>query len=166
MKHIFSSFSLSDEIVIILPASPPFTLQNLVTLMHTGYVRELTQEQSSHVINLGKYLGIEISKGDTSVVEVEDKCEAETTNDNDNKLKIETKIFNKHGCLALTFPRSRTQRDQSKKEIDEVLAGFSGRVQREYNEHPVGAYIGPYDLNSKLSLKMQLPDAKLTFKEY
>ena len=30
VKHIFSSFSLSDEIVIILPASPPFTLQNLV----------------------------------------------------------------------------------------------------------------------------------------
>ena len=59
MKHIFSSFSLSDEIVIILPASPPFTLQNLVTLMHTGYMQELTQEQSSHVINLGKCLGIE-----------------------------------------------------------------------------------------------------------
>ena len=166
VKKMLSSFSLSDKIVIILPASPPATLQNLVTVMYTGHMQELTQEQSGHVINLGNYLGMKISEGDNIGIEVEDNLEAESTVNDNDKLKIKTKTFNKHGLLALSFPQSRTQRDKSRNKIKEVLHGFPGRVQREYNEHPVGVYMGPYDLNSKLSLNIQLPDSKLTFKEY
>ena len=128
-------------------------------------MRELSQEEASHVINLGKYLGIRISKADKDNLELANNHETDITNDND-KLKIKTTTLSKKGCLDLSFPKSRTTRDHSCMEIDQILTGFLGRVQKEYNEHPVGVYMGPYDLNRNLSLKLQLPDSKLNFKEY
>ena len=46
------------------------------------------------------------------------------------------------------------------------LAGFQGRVQREYNTCPVGCYAGPYDQNEKVKLNLQLPKSKLDYKSY
>ena len=36
----------------------------------------------------------------------------------------------------------------------------------EYNFHPVGQYMGPYDQNKKLKLSAQLPKSNLDFKTY
>ena len=44
------------------------------------------------------------------------------------------------------------------------MSGFQARVQTEYNKHPVGMYMGPYDQNKNLELKIQLPDSNLNFK--
>ena len=49
-------------------------------------------------------------------------------------------------------------------DIQEEMTGFHGRVQKEYNSHPVGKYMGPYDQNKNLSLKIQLPESNLNFK--
>ena len=48
----------------------------------------------------------------------------------------------------------------------QVLNGFHGRIQAEYNLDPVGQFAGPYDQNEKLDLKGQLPDASLNFEQY
>ena len=104
MKNILASSCLCDKSVVILPASPPFTLQNLVTVLHTGHMRELSQEQASHVINLGKYLGIKLSKADNENLEVVDDLEAETSRDGNDRLKIKTTTRSKNGYLDLSFP--------------------------------------------------------------
>ena len=68
--------------------------------------------------------------------------------------------------LRLSFPKSRLNRDLSNIEIKQNMDGFQGRIQKEYNNHPVGPYVGPYDLNEKLKLSLQLPDSDLDFSKY
>ena len=128
MRNILSSSCLCDKFVVILPASPPFTLQNLVTVLHTGHMQELSQEQASHMINLGKYLGIKLSKVDNENLDLVDEHEAETSRHDNDTQKIKTTTQSKIGCHALSFPMSRAHRDQSSKKIDEVMTGFLGRV--------------------------------------
>ena len=48
----------------------------------------------------------------------------------------------------------------------ETLSGFEGRVQKEYNTHPIGQYMGPYDQNEHLKLSIQLPNSNLDYKSY
>ena len=57
-------------------------------------------------------------------------------------------------------------RDKDKSEFDEELKDFLGRVQSEYNNHPVGQYMGPYDQNKNLKLDVQLPDSNLDYSRY
>ena len=66
----------------------------------------------------------------------------------------------------LCFPSSRIKRQTSEKQTVEMLSGFKGRVQREYNEHSVGQYMGPYDQNENLKLNIQLPNSNLDFHSY
>ena len=51
-------------------------------------------------------------------------------------------------------------------DIIEEMTGFKGRIQKEYNAHPVGKYMGPYDQNKNLKLKIQIPNSKIDFKKY
>ena len=46
------------------------------------------------------------------------------------------------------------------------MSGFKGRLQEEYNKHPVGKYMGPYDMNKKCKLNIRLSDSTLDFKSY
>ena len=82
-------------------------------------------------------------------------------------LKLEAKIVDSQGgSFNLRFPVSRIHRDLSKVGNVEVLEGFHGRIQAEYNLDPVGQYAGPYDQNAKLDLTLQLPDSDLNFENY
>ena len=73
-------------------------------------------------------------------------------------LKLEALITDvKTGeVFALKFPVSRVGRNFSNLNIVEVLDGFNGRIQAEYNANPVGPYVGPYDQNENLKLNLQL----------
>ena len=66
----------------------------------------------------------------------------------------------------MCFPKSRIKRQTSEKQTIELLSGFNGRVQKEYNEHTVGQYMGPYDQNENLNLSIQLPGTDLNFQSY
>ena len=66
----------------------------------------------------------------------------------------------------MCFPKSRIKRQTSEKQTIELLSGFNGRVQKEYNEHTVGQYMGPYDQNENLKLSIQLPGTDLNFQSY
>ena len=83
-------------------------------------------------------------------------------------LKVKTRIIVPDAKeIDLRFPACRISRDLSKLEGNvQVLDGFHGRIQTEFNSDPVGQFAGPYDQNEKLDLKLQLPDADLNFEQY
>ena len=82
--------------------------------------------------------------------------------------KVKTSIKNHKidEAFELSLPKSRNSRNFSKLKTTEVLDGFKGRVQSEYNQCPVGAYVGPYDQNETLNLSIQLPNSDLDFDKY
>ena len=85
----------------------------------------------------------------------------------EKQLKLETQIRMKSKeQFRLSFPKSRKNRDLSSVAIKQNMDGFQGRIQMEYNNHPVGPYVGPYDQNEKLDLCVQLPDSDLDFSDY
>ena len=87
--------------------------------------------------------------------------------DSNQKLKIKTTMVSKYGSLTLSFPECRSSRkNRNQIEVYENLTGFDGRIQKEYNTHPVGKYMGPYDQNKNLKLRIQLPDSHLDFQNY
>ena len=57
---ILSSSCICDYNVLVLPASPPSTLRNLVTLLHTGNIKGLSKEQACDVIELAKGFNLDI----------------------------------------------------------------------------------------------------------
>ena len=67
---------------------------------------------------------------------------------------------------SLEFPLSRVARDFSKLTVTEVLEGFNGRIQNEYNSNCVGPYMGSYDQNESLHLNVQLSATNLDFEKY
>ena len=80
-------------------------------------------------------------------------------------LKTETTITYGPKKFQFSLPSSRVCRSEHINN-NVQLAGFQGRVQREYNNCPVGCYAGPYDQNEKLKLNLQLPKSKLDYKNY
>lgn len=89
--------------------------------------------------------------------------------------KINVKLLELETCiktakdsndLKLFFPKSRLSRDFSKIVGIDNLDGFHGRIQKEYNEHSVGQFMGPYDQHEKLNLCVQLPESKLDYRGY
>ena len=69
-------------------------------------------------------------------------------------LKTETTVTCGTKKFQLSLPSSRVCRSEHIND-NVQLAGFQGRVQREYNTCPVGCYAGPYDQNEKLKLNLQ-----------
>ena len=80
-------------------------------------------------------------------------------------LKTETTVAYGTKKFQFSMPSSRVSRSEQINDTVQ-LAGFQGRVQREYNTCPVGCYAGPYDQNEKLKLSVQLPMSKLDYKSY
>ena len=57
-------------------------------------------------------------------------------------LKLLAVIIDKNETeFSLQFPLSRIQRDFSNLHVNQVLEGFDGRLQRDYNSSCVGPYI-------------------------
>ena len=153
-------------------------------MLYTGHSAGLSRDQAHHVIEIAKGLDLDITSEmididreinsyddidtdqDSSLIPCDDN-DVDQNEDNCNQaLRINTKIVNKHGSLALSFPESISIRQPSHLKINENMGGFHGRVHKEYNAHPVGKYMGPYDQNKKLELRIQLPDSDLDFRKY
>ena len=164
---------------IILPSSPSSTLETLVRLLYTGSVSNLSKGHAEQVFVLAKQVGMKL---DIESVEglIDEKDGGHSENENkpseDKKavesgssfLNIETIVKdNKRGNpVKLCFPKSRIKRQTPENQTIELLSGFNGRVQKEYNEHSVGQYMGPYDQNENLKLNVQLPGTNLDFQSY
>ena len=175
LSGLLSSSFCCENNAIILPASPPSTLDCLLNLLYTGNMSGMTKYQADQVIKIASYLDISVTIGhadgktnsDVLVSSVDE--DSDKSNDADETLFIKTKTSttSKHGSLNLSFPKCRSTRQKiSSSEVQANLTGFSGRVQREYNDHPIGMYMGPYDQNKNLELKIQLPGSNMNFKEY
>ena len=177
LHDILPSSCLCENNVLILPSSPPSTLANLVTLLYAGHISGLSRSQSSHVITIAKSLDLDITSEmvDSEINSIDFIIEQDNNNTDGenqsgdvckNELKIKAENVSKHGILRLKFPQSRSTRESSNLKINENMSGFQGRIQKEYNAHPVGRYMGPYDQNKKLELKIQLPSSNLDFRKY
>ena len=176
---LLSSSCLHKMTVLILPSSSASSLRNLVTLIYTGQISGLSIYQVEEVVKIAKELRIETTreKNISNDGNPSSTCDIENIDDesdsgnpgkqlNWKELKIDTLIVKKHKSLRFKFPKSRTNRRQINLEIKENLSGLFGRVQKEYNRHPVGKYMGPYDQNRNLKLNIQLPDSDLDFESY
>ena len=174
LHDLLSSSCLHKMTVLILPSSSASSLENLVTLIYTGKISGLSMYQVEDVVKIAKELSIETTKEKnisslTFDIETNDDVSHSGNSDkqpNLKELKTDTIIVKKNKSLRIKFPKSRTNRQHINLEIKENLSGLFGRVQKEYNRHPVGKYMGPYDQNRNLKLNIQLPDSDLDFESY
>ena len=173
---------------IILPSSPPATLDSLLTLLYTGFVSNISSYHGRHVLELAKQMGLDINielmeNDEISRTDIDIACNVDDFDKQDTLLneetfelrstllKIETVVIEEKSGdhVDLNFPKSRIKREarEASKNIKiEKLSGFDRRVQKEYNNHPVGQYMGPYDQNENLKLSIQLPKSNLDYKSY
>ena len=182
LYDILSVSKYCESIVLVLPYSPPGTLSNLVALLYAGQVSGLSRIQAQQLLKLAEVLKISLTneckenRSTTSPINYEtDKLGQENSDYEDEdeinehhhpELKIKTKKVNKFGNLVLCFPKRRINRQKEQKQTKENFICFQRRVQAEYNNHPVGMYMGPYDQNKILELKIQVPDSDLNFRNY
>ena len=167
LQDMFSSVCCCESNIFILPSSSPSTLDTFVTLLYTGSISDISRNQAGQVVKLARELDINIT------CEVIDSAVQPSTISDDNvenckkELKLKSKMVNKFGSLSLSLPISRSNRQKLPSlHAQENMTGFQARVQREYNNHPVGMYMGPYDQNRNLELKIQLPDSNLHFRNF
>ena len=182
LSEILSSCPCETN-VLILPHSPPSTLKNFVSLLYTGYITGLSGVQTRDLMNITKGLNLNVSSEEHNSEFDDVNCDSENSDscdppilfeDNEqnnnterNELKVKSNIKSKGIAFELSFPLSRSNRDMTGGiDIVEEMTGFKGRIQKEYNAHPVGKYMGPYDQNKNLKLKIQIPNSKFDFKTY
>ena len=168
------SCDCQSNLCIILPSSPSLTLNSLVNLLYTGCVSNLSEDQAKDVSILSKLIGIEmeirmVGLSDTTEIDLVDKG---IDVNEPNKLRatllnVVTNIKDKKSDfdVELCFPKSRVKRLESGNKTREFY-GFKKRVQREYNEHLVGQFMGPYDQHETLNLGIQLPDTDINYQSY
>ena len=174
LLHSIISSSCQND-VLILPYSPS-SLPNILALLYSGSISGITKHQADQVIEMGNLLGISIQSIASEKEDNRDSSESDSSDSdngkgaekiedevqtNVNQLKIKTRISGgKKGTEC------RKNRLQANLQVDENLNGFLGRIQNEYNEHPVGQYMGSYDQNRNLKLNVQLPNSNLEFSNY
>ena len=159
-----------DDQFLILPSTRLETMKSFVTLIYTGSTRGLTKRDYEDLSKLTNILNIETSIENENV-NVIYRRESETlpvNNNNNRQLKLTTKVVKNSKSLCLSFPRSRSNRDfELNYQIDDQdFTDFEKRIAHEYNKHAVGKHMGPYDQNSILSLKIQLPNSSLDYQKY
>ena len=162
LLHSIISSSCQND-VLILPYSPS-SLPNILALIYSGSISGITKHQADQVIEMGNLLGISIQSIASEKEDIKDSSDSYSdSSDSDsgegpekiedevhrnvNQLKIRTRISGKKKGtdMELSFPECRKKKSQANLQVDEHLNGFLGRLQNEYNEHPVGQYMGPYD---------------------
>ena len=178
----------SNENIIFLPRTLSPTLASLVQMLHEGFLPSVSHRVAKDVMLLSKVLGIEnvtktivnnssdgsdLDRSVEFVTNKSDHNESDNRHESDSSdeyangyLKVVTSINHSGKSVKLHFPKSRQGREEHNNSIKQVQEGFRGRIQTEYNSHPVGQYMGPYDQNQKLKLSAQLPKSKLDFKTY
>ena len=165
-KLLESSCSCDQPTALILSSSFASILPNFVSLLYTGFANKLSDDDLSSLETLANELGfdqLDVSNsfddnhGQPSVEESEIPV-----------LKMETNIKDpkSNESFNLSFPSSRSVHVFSNLKNIELLHGFQGRVQEEFNRCPVSPYVGPYDQNESLDLSLQLPNSTLNYEKY
>ena len=191
LRALFGDSCCSGPDIMILPSNPPTSLSSLVTLLYSGQISILLEEQARHISVLAKCIGIELisdcdrakvkEAGDIGDISVSDDSDDDDCGHDDNqsvlieepqvkssKLTLDTFICDKKSGngFSLHFPKSRVKRGKAKNVVKDGLTEFEKRVQEEYNDHKVGQYMGPYDQNEQLNLNVQLRNTDLDFEKY
>ena len=171
LDSLFQSSCPCYQQTIILPSSFSSVLSSFTSLLYTGIAINIHRDKVEQLMLLAKELGIENvdMKDDTTDIRnnPDDRTEIDDTADIPF-LKLETIIsdFQSNETMRLSFPKSRIKRNITDIKDVGILNGFEGKIQKEYNESPVGQYMGPYDQNKELKLAAQLPRSKLDFENY
>ena len=168
---------------IILPHTPYPTLASSVELLSEGYISSVSNNVAKAITSIATLLGIAnisettIDMTEADDIEDEDLCckfdqSLSEINENgpidiNSTLKVKTMIKFSDQSLTLHFPRSRLERKRNPNPTKLFQPNtFKGRIQEEYNLHPVGQYMGPYDQNEEVKLSAQLPSSTLDFQSY
>ena len=159
---------------ILLPSSFSSVMSSFTSLLYTGMATNITKDKLEQLMLLINEMGMQNvaefdMKDDTSDVGIYPYHRTETDYPvNMPVLKLKTGIRNQHNnkTMSFSFPKSRIKRKITDLKGVEILGGFEGKVQEEYNKSPVGQYMGPYDQNKQLKLIAQLPSSKIDFEKY
>ena len=159
-----------NDTCIMLPKTPSPALKCFVKLLLVGFLPRLPTSVKSGVLAIAKSLGIEnvmVSAVDLSENVDDDLDPLYDDQFSNHQLKVNTFINFADKSLSFHFPKSRINRINSPDGIKQFLPNtFKGRLQKDYNNHPVGQYLGPYDQNEQVSLSAQLPHSDLDFTSY
>ena len=163
------SCSCNDNCIMLPQTSSP-ALKCFVELLYIGFLPRLSTSVKIGVLAIAKALGIEnvmVSAVDLSE-NVDDDLDPFYDDDCSNhQLKVSTLINFSDQSLNFHFPKSRINRINSPDGIKQFPPNtFKGRLQKDYNHHPVGQYLGPYDQNEQVSLSAQLPHSDLDYTSY
>ena len=175
----------SPQMMILLPPTPSLTLACLVQLLFQGILPSVSRDVAKAVLILAKELGIErivetkaCDKNDAGELAQQDESEVVDTRCDESKsdssglglLKLKTDVNFNGKSVCLQLPKSRLGRN-IRKHVENPCEEFKSdhfkqRIQKEYNMHSVGQYMGPYDQDENLMLSAQLPKCGLNFKTY
>ena len=160
------SRSQTDQVSLLLAKEMGMT--STVDLVETETGKDDSDDRS--VIFLGNNADSFFPWDVDSDFDIESSASNPSVTESENcrkQLKLETQISGESKeQFKLSFPKSRVSRDLPSIALHPKMPGFQGRIQDEYNNHPVGPYVGPYDQNEKLELNLQLPDSDLDFSRY
>ena len=174
LNSLFQSSCPCFQQTVILPSSFSSVLSSFTSLLYTGIASNIHKEKVEQLMLLAKELGImniDVFELKDNTTDIRKKLVDRTGIDDTTKipvLKLETIIVDlqSNETLRMSFPKSRIKRNITELKDVGILDRFEGRIQKEYNESPVGQYMGPYDQNKKLKLAVQLPMSKLDFEDY
>lgn len=163
---LLSSCVCNQPTVLILDPSYASVLHDLVSFFYTGCTENLPADKMLNLQRLVTELGFNniSQEGRKEPIPSVLNCGVSEL----PVLKLDTLIKDQETkeSYKLSFPESRHVRVFSNLINVDQLNGFHGRVQGEYNNCPVGPYVGPFDQNESLNLNLQLPKSSLTFEKY
>ena len=171
---LFQSSCPCSQQTVILPSSFSSVISSFTSLLYTGMAINITKEKLEQLMLLIKEMGMENvvvfdMKDNTSDAGIYPYNRTETDHQvNMPVLKLKTGIrdLQNDKTMSLSFPKSRIKRNIADLKDVQLLSGFEGIVQEEYNKSPVGQYMGPYDQNKQLELSAQLPSSKIDYQMY
>ena len=143
-------------------------LSDFASLVYTGKALSLTEQDMELLTSLCKEIGMDAVIHDDIFEDDDHNTEKEIFH-RQFFLQVESDLSNETSSekFSLRLPLSRVDHITTHKVIcHDSFEGFKGRVQKEYNESPVGPYEGPYDQDSRVPLYAQLPKSRLNFDQY
>ena len=170
-ETILSPCSCTDT-CIILPHTQYPSLDIFVSLLHGKVIPRVSKDIMDAVNSIAASLGVRnITNTENDVFEDTDGADSDDKTDKNcsfnSTIKVNTIIAFSDQLVQLQFPKSRLERKGKPNPSKYFQANtFKGRVQKEYNVHPIGQYMGPYDQNKEIALSAQLPHSDLDFQNY
>ena len=161
-KMMRGLLTLTESNLLILPGFANI-LFDFVTLIYTGKATGLTEQDSILLTSLcgelGMYTSIMNNDGNDSLNKEKSK---------QNHLKVETEIECEKSDekYFLRMPVSRIDHSRKTLNLTHMFNGFNGRVQKDYNDSPVGPFEGPFDQDPGVPLAAQLPKNNLSYAKY